>query len=289
MNNMAINLSKWIDVVTGDVLRNLNPQDGKELLKEVHRHGVAQLLGMGPLHASDPYVLLSATGLSIKLSEKIIYRTVKVYPGISAKPYREIFDDWEEPGDFPEEKYPGNTREMPIEHQYAVLGEFRPSSTLNKIGIIWLYPRAMASSKYRKVADFETVFWATLAHEAFHAFHYYHLKLEGKADRWLSGRKKDRELVLESLAAYFEYSFLDYMLDDPHWVQKYKEDEWSCWDIDGWYYSGALGILNSRKSARLFASLFEMSFNDWKTAADVIRTGYYMSNEEIADWFARMR
>ena len=229
---------------------------------------------------------LSATGLSIKLSEKIINRTAKVYPGISAKPYREIFDDWEESCDFPEEKYPGNTREMPIEHQYVMLGEFRPSSTLNKIGVIWLYPRAMASSKYREISDFETVFWATLAHEVFHAFHYNHLKLAGKADRWWSGRKKDRELVLESLATYLEYSFLDLLLHDPHDVQRYKEDEWRYWDVEGWYYSGALGILKSQSPGKLFNSLFEMSFSDWKTAADTIRTGYYMNNKEIADMFA---
>lgn len=285
MDNKMEDLSKWIDVVTGDVLRNLSLRDGKELLEGVHRLGAAQLPGKGQLHASDPYALLSAQGLSIKLSEKIKYRTAKVYPGISANSFREIHDDWEEPIDSPEEKYPKDTREMPVEYRYVVLGEFHPSPMPNKIGIIWLYPRAMASSKYKKVSDFETVFWATLAHEVFHAFHYYHLKMDGKADRWWSGRKKDRELVLESLAAYFEYSFLVFILDDPHWVQKYKEDEWQCLDVDGWYYSGALGILNSRCSEDLFRSLFEMSFSDWKTAADTIRTGYYMSNKEIADMF----
>lgn len=280
MNNKAIDLSEWIDTTTGDVLKNMRHPDEMVLLEEVYRKGVEDLLGTELLYHPNPRALLFERGLHIKLSEEINYCTTKVYPGVSPERLPEKLDDWGGTSDFPKEKHSTNTREMPIEYRYVMLGEFRPSTVTNRIGTIWLYPKAMASCEYRTNSDFETVFWATLAHELFHAFHYYHLKLDGKVKRWSSGRKKDRELVMESLAAFFEYSFLFYM-PNGYRVKNYIENKWASLDVDGWPYSGALGIEHSRND-RLFATLFEMSFRDWKTAADIIRTGYYLCSPEIA-------
>ena len=276
-----INLSTWIDTFSGDILNNLRHPDEMALLRAVHCQGVESLLGRILLQNLNPRALLSAPGLRIKLSEEVLYRATKVSPGVSENFFREHLDDWNEGNDFPKERHSLNSRELPIEYRYVVLGEFRPSTSSNKIGTIWLYPKAMASCKFRKISDFETVFWTTLAHEVFHVFHYCQLKLVGKADRWWSGRKKDRELVMETLAAYFEYSFL-HLGPSSYQLCKYKEDEWKGLDVDGWYYSGALGIHSSYNSERLFTTLYDMSFHDWKTAADIIRTGYYLCSPEIS-------
>ena len=276
-------LASWINLENGNIISENFLQDENLLLQEVHRKVVADLFGKDLLHSCDPNELISE--LHIKLSEKIVPRETKLHPGIAGMTaLKDPFGISVDKECFYQEDRQEKTREKEEKHSFILLGEFKASRKENSIGTIYLYTKAIASRAQRKVTDFETVFWATLAHEVFHAFHFCQMKQAGKEARWQSFKKADRELVKESLAAYFEYLFLDKQdARDPY--RELLRDAWECRDVEGWPYSGALGILKSQHSKDLFELLFEMSFSDWKTAADIIRTGYYMSNHEIAEMF----
>ena len=257
-------LDQWIDSMTGDIRADLCRQDEEMLIDEVLRLGVERLLGVGLLQSpcSDA---LKASGLRIKLSEEIKEIAVKVHPGVSD--IHEAFDA------FPEREYPAGTRELPQEHRSVLLGEFKSQG---RNGTIYLYTNAMATGGLAVKLGFETVFWATLAHNVFYAFLYNQLKRAGKVGRWRSGAKRDRETVKASLAAFFEGAFLGF---PP--ISGYLESEWESLDVEGWPNSGALAILNSSRSDRLFRELYNMAFYDWKTAADILRTGYYLNSSKI--------
>ncbi len=257
-------LDHWIDDKTGDIKMRLSRSDEEALRYAVHQHGVQRLLGGDLLRSPCPDTL-KASDLRIQLSEEIKEATAKVYPGVSC--IREAFDDYREID------YPAYTRERPREHRFVLLGEFKAQG---KNGTIYLYTKAMASCDLTAKLGFETVFWATLAHNMFYAFLYNQLKREGKIGRWRSGAKRDRETVKASLAAYFEGAFLGF---PP--ISGYLENEWESLDIEGWPSSGAFMIRKSSRPEKLFRQLYNMAFYDWKTAADILRTGYYLNNSII--------
>ena len=69
---------------------------------------------------------------------------------------------------------------------------------------------------------------------------------------------------------------------------------WKQYDVDDYPYSGALGMAdysdasgNSviRTGDDLFRAVLDKSFYSWKTAADMIRTGYYLTEPEIRGQF----
>ena len=264
-----IDLTQLIDIMTGEITAGLGLSDKesleKHIIDEVHQLGMEELLGHKLLHSTSPDAL-KYSGLHIELSEEIKKTTAKVYPGVS--------DVCEARDYFPEGKYPADTRELPMEHKSVLLGEFKAAQ--GKDGIIYLYTRAMATCDLTSKLGFEAVFWATLAHNMFYAFLYHQLKIAGKGNRWRSGAKRDRETVKASLAAYFEGAFLGF---PP--ISGYLESEWASLDVEGWPSSGALAILNSPRPDRLFKELFNMAFYDWKTAADILRTGYYLNSSKI--------
>ncbi len=264
MKTSMVDLAQWIDVLSGDITADLRRRDEKTLIEEVHLLGVEKLLDGKLLQSPSPYALVHSE-LRIKLSEEIKEDTAKVYPGVSC--IREAFDDYREID------YPAYTRERPREHRFVLLGEFKAQG---KNGTIYLYTKAMASCDLTAKLGFETVFWATLAHNMFYAFLYNQLKREGKIGRWRSGAKRDRETVKASLAAYFEGAFLGF---PP--ISGYLENEWESLDIEGWPSSGAFMIRKSSRPEKLFRQLYNMAFYDWKTAADILRTGYYLNNSII--------
>ena len=259
-----IELDRWINGKTGDIRARLSRSDEKVLINEVHQQGVEKMLGSDLLRSPCPDAL-KASELRIKLSEEIRETTAKVYPGVSC--VREAFADDRE------REYPADTRERPLEHRSVLLGEFK---AVGKNGTIYLYTKAVATCGLAAKLGFETVFWATLAHNIFYAFLHNQLKREGKVGRWRSGAKRDRETVKESLAAYFEGAFLGF---PP--ITGYLESEWESLDVEGWPSSGALAILNSLRPDDLFKDLYNMAFYDWKTAADILRTGYYLNSSRI--------
>ncbi len=257
-------LDQWIDSSTGDIKASLTRGDEQLLIDEVLRLGVDDLLWHLLLHSPPPYAM-ERSGLRIKLSEEIRETKAEVYPGVS--------DIREDRDDSREIEYPADTREIPWEHRAVLLGEFK---TQGRNGTIYLYTRAMAACNLAAKLGFETLFWATLAHNMFYAFLYNQLKNGGKVGRWRSGAKRDRETVKASLASYFEGAFLGF----PQ-ISGYLESEWESLDVEGWPSSGALAILRSNKSDRLFGELYNMSFYDWKTAADILRTGYWLNSSRI--------
>ena len=181
----------------------------------------------------------------------------------------------------------------------VVLGEFRPSAVKNgwKIGTIWLYHNAIAEFCEANGLDPDTVLLATLAREAFQACHYSVFKFGGVSQRWNSGStKKNRDIVKESLADAFEYIFLINQGGD--WLShaealKYMdflENTWRSCDIEDWPSSGALGIggVGLTKVAvppNIMDRLLHGFLHDWKSAADIIKTGYYLADQEIQNVF----
>ncbi len=117
---------------------------------------------------------------------------------------------------------------------------------------IVLYPRAMARSKIVRESSFEAVFNSTLIHETFHAYHYALYECN-KWNRWIgkhsvwSGTSKNREIVIESLAAFFEYCWCGVMdASEPSYgfgrcAARLRED-WCEYKIKEWPYSGAKGL-----------------------------------------------
>lgn len=291
--NQPIDLSIWIDTGIGGIIKSLTQRDMEDLLNKVYSVGDDIFKR---LYQRFPSMELPCVPeLQIQLSGELIRRKNMVYPGASARICRE--DGRDEPRHdrdarheprgtdindrCPDDGFPVDTREKPLEYSSVVLGEFRASKSKRTIGTIILYPKAMDCCVYKSVSDFETVFWAALAHEAFHAFHYDQLKRSGKADRWNSPKKSGRVLVTESLAEYFKCTWLKEYYPANTRLLRYLESEWGRYDIDGSPNSGALAIRKSSTHIDLFERLFETSLYDWKTAADTIRTGYYLQSEEI--------
>ena len=283
-----LDLSRWIDLTTGEIKNGQTDVSREGFLEEVYRQGVDTLLSNHLLRGSDPSVLLNDPGLRIELSElseKKIEKTVKVYSGIGAGIPQDPPECWPDTERLPREEYPrdvfpADTREQQRDQKTVLLGQFKPLWGKDKIGKITLYTKAMFEYANRKALGFEEVFWPTLAREVFKAFHYHMFQKEGKADRYRSRivNNKDRELVKISLAVYFEFCFREIHSYNEAYAMK---KEWESFDIDGWPASGALGIQKSAQSDELFRYLFWLSFFDWKTAADIIRTGYYLQSPEI--------
>ena len=175
-----------------------------------------------------------------------------------------------------------------------VLGEFRPSAAKKgmKIGTIRLYPNAIAEFCTANGLDPDTVLLATLAREAFQACHYSVFKSCGVSMRWNSGStKKNRDIVKESLADAFEYTFLinqggDWLSHaEAHKYMDFLENTWRSLDIEDWPSSGALGIggVGLTKVAvppSIMDRLLHGFIHDWKSAADIIKTGYYLADDE---------
>ena len=274
--NTEFDSSRWIDLTTGDII--IRQSDYSQWCSSEEVYFLSLLLDK-LLKGHDHNILINDPGLRIELSEEIINKSAVVYPGINPKILRIRPFGWAETDGYRGDDLPVDTRERQLKNEYTLFGDFLAPRGRSKRGKIILYTKAISVFANSKALDFEEVFWPTLAHEMFYAFHYCMLQKKGKADRWSSRflNRKDRELVAESLAEFFEQefayggsSFSDLMTD-----------EWERFDIDGWPASGALGILKSKQPYELFKELFELSFYDWKTAADIIRTGYYLCSPEI--------
>lgn len=215
------------------------------------------------------------TAIEFRLSDDVIEKTAKVHI--------------RHPEDYP--------RDGVFEKEYMVLGEFRASKSPRKIGTIILYMKAIKKFSKMQNLDDHAVLCAVLSNEAFRAFHYDCFRKAGLMERWFSGGKKEnRELVKDSLAAVYEYVFLlnhggdDIDLGSANRFMSILESDWRCFNIDGWPSSGALGIgglgLSTVKTPpNLSAKLIELSVRDWKTAADIIRTGYYLADSEVQNIF----
>ena len=232
---------------------------------------------------------MDADRVDIRFADDIKRSVKKVHPGVggSFEIRRREYNR--------EERCEPFSRDALKEVSSVVLGEFRPSAAKKgrKIGTIRLYPNAIAEFCETNGLDPDTVLLATLAREAFQACHYSVFKSCGVSMRWNSGStKKNRDIVKESLADAFEYTFLINQGGD--WLgqteadkyMNFLENTWRSCDIEDWPSSGALGIggVGLTKVAvppNIMGRLLHGFLHDWKSAADIIKAGYFLADDEI--------
>ena len=73
-------------------------------------------------------------------------------------------------------------------------------------------------------------------------------------------------------------------------MKDHLENTWRKYDIEDWSYSGALGICGAGLAKittipDLMDKLCQISVYDWNTAADIIKTGYYLADPEVQKAF----
>ena len=308
-------LDWWIDTKTGEFLeKGIGPRRAARELAYALKGGVQHIFYNHDSklwnqfdYAQNAAPDIDVSGVTIRFSDKILRKEKMVHPGIGDRDECESRRECHEPDpECPRDAMDAISRDRLIKHKYLVLGEFKPSwRSAAKIGTITLYTKAIAEYSGNGEADYgvdyETAFWATLAHEAFHAYHYSLFKKTGRQDRWRDRAcKKEREIETESLAAHAEYVFLlnhegncldadgaGYMMD----ALGGDCGEWRTYDVEDWPYSGALGIGGLSladapvTSPDFVQQLLRTSLYDWKTASDIIRTGYYLADPGIRDCF----
>ena len=312
VSNIAFPVGQWIDTSTGEY----DKYSVRELLRDLS-DCVEDILRM-TLGFEKPVFInngLFPEKLNIKLSEEILYDSY----GASLKDIRKMLDDIIK--DIPDKRlivlkemldkikgikefeinseirryineiHPENEKVRKLlgqieNKQSLVLGRFYHSKDTNKLGNIILYPRAIAISKRTKASSFDTVFWATFAHEIFHAYHYGAFVQNGKPDRWNDSlNRSESKIVKESLAAAFESKFVLQCESDgiiprdlSKGLRREFEYEWLDNDVLDWPYSGAWGIIREELPAfdfPLFTKLIECSLEGWELPAEAIMAGYY--------------
>lgn len=297
--NMIFSPDPWIDTSTGEFrragrARKADEQELAGLLRgviedtfyEVHKYQLG-----------DGYTSFTAK-VAIRFSDDIRGTIKNVHPGIGGAAGYEA-EDRDIPG-APDERDKSSSRDRVIEVKSLLLGRFSPSSSpdIDDIGTIWLYPKAIAEFANNNAIDYTVVFFAALVREAFHALHYSLFKKAGVSDRWKAGTKLYRDIVKESLASIYEHVFLfnheDSGLDrlSSRKLIDLLAYEWRNYDIDDHPASGALVTGLGRNvilpDGTFCGEMLKMSLYDWKTAADIIRTGYYLEHPEIRDRFRLM-
>ena len=293
-------LDKWIDTKTGAFHNawQTYEKDTHELAAELNI-GVEYVFDISAPNWFDAYwkspdpLFNDVSVVDIKFSDERKKSVRRVHPGVSAPGDIRWMRGCRDcrPGDYPDEL----SRDKSVKTEFLVLGEFSPSQSKKpgRIGIIKLYNKNIAEFCRNNKLDYTTVFWSTLAHESFHAFHYSMFKSAGRQDRWdKAGDRKDRDIIKESLAATVEYIFLinhegdgiDHLYGRD--MRKHLEDSWRRFDVEDYPYSGALGIggLGLTKIAAppdMMIRLLDMSLCDWRSAAEIIKTGYYLTDPRV--------
>ena len=310
--NIGFPLDQWIDANTGEY----DKYSVRELLRSLS-DCVKDILRM-TLRFENPVFInngLFPEKLNIKLSEDILYEST----GVSLKDIRKLLDDiikdipdkrlivLKEMLDRiksarelvsnaeitglinkiePEDEKVRKLISLIINKQFLLLGKFIPSKDLRKLGNIILYPRAIAISKRTKASSFDTVFWATFAHEIFHAYHYGAFAQNVKTDRWNDSLyRSESKIVKESLADAFESKFVLQCESEgiiSHGLSKRlrseMEYEWLENDVLDWPYSGAWGIIEDTLPVfdfPLFTMLIKCSLEGWALPVEAIMAGYY--------------
>lgn len=272
-------LSRWIDIKSGRVLGN--DYELVYALQSVtsrifnENQVFSAAVGTNSSLPSGPMPPRPADyPVDYAFSEEVIRSIVEVYPGI----------------DMPDSE----SRDVPVNVESLTLGRFKPytSAKKPKTGQITLYTAAIAEYCASNGLDYETVFWAVLARESFHAVHFDLFKAAGKQRRWnRASDKKSREIVKQSLAAHYEYFFLIrnegglFVSSNASKLRDHLERSWRNYDVDSWPCAGALGIggpcVSQVRHSDITDLLLKKSLSDWKTAADIIKTGYYLTDYKV--------
>lgn len=170
--------------------------------------------------------------------------------------------------------------------QSLILAKSFPSAAPDKLWDFTLYPRAIAVSRRTAASSFGATFWATLAHDTFHAYHYSAFVERGIASQWNSKTfPSESRIVKESIGVTFEDGFVTGCKERGIFTAKeadvYRREmltEWLSNDVNDWVYSGALGIVENTMPDSRFAQincLVEYSLKDWLLPATAIKAGYY--------------
>ena len=296
---MILSPDPWIDTSTGEFRRagRERKADEQELAEQLRGVIEDTFSEVHEYQLGDGYTSFTAK-VAIRFSDDIKRTSKKAHPGVGWAALDEARKK-----DVPEPLYEEDasfSRDQMIEVCSLVLGRFSPSASQDKndIGTIWLYPKAIAEFANNNGIDYTVVFFAVLAREAFHALHYSLFKYAGVSCRWKAGTKLYRDIVKESLASSYEYVFLfDHESSELDAAGSRKmmdllEREWRSYDIDDHPASGALitGLGRSviLTDGKFCGEMLKRSLYDWKTAADTIRTGYYLEHPEIRDRFRLM-
>ena len=307
-------LKPWIDTKTGDY----DKRSTDEFLKALSVCAVDivnKAMKDGPTAAED---LFSPEKLDLKLSKDLLYRNIS---GMSLKDIKKLLDDVvrETPSgkmlrlkallagvkDVRALRRNAGIRkllnEIPVENdkvrrllceiekkQSLILAKSFPSADPDKLWDFTIYPKAIAVTRRAAVSGFDAVFWSTLAHDTFHAYHYALFVQSGKAAKWNGAESR---VVKESMGVTFEYN---YILDaekkgtitagDSEALRREMLDEWLGNDVSGWVYSGALGIVYKTVPDHSFTKmdrLIEYSLEDWERPANAIKAGYYSAKMNL--------
>ena len=133
---------------------------------------------------------------------------------------------------------------------------------------ITLYLRAMSRTVYSR----EGAVLAAFAHELFLAYHFVEMQKAG--ERWDTAKSYEHQIVAESLASYFEYSYAKFVLGETDMAAGIM---WDCrFDTSYWPYSGAKAFkiladdnvtrIEETVGSRLFEMVFEDSLKTWDFA-----------------------
>lgn len=297
--DMIFNPDPWIDMSTGKFRRTGRARKADEQELAERLQGVIEdtFYETHVYQLGDVYTAFTAK-VAIRFSDEIRRTSKKAHPGVGWAARDEVLKK-----DIPEplrEEDASLSRDQMIEVRSLVLGRFSPSASQDKndIGTIWIYPGAIAEFGKSNGIDYTVVFFAVLAREAFHALHYSLFKEAGVSSLWKGGTKLYRDIVKESLASSYEHVFLfnheSSELDaaGSRKMMDLLEREWRSYDIDDHPASGALitglGLSVILTDGTFCGEMLKRSLYDWKTAADTIRTGYYLEHPEIRDRFRLM-
>ncbi|MBQ1342468.1 MAG: hypothetical protein IIY33_08305 [Erysipelotrichaceae bacterium] len=144
-----------------------------------------------------------------------------------------------------------------------ILGEYNPRNDR-----ITLYINAIKSicnglNNFQEIIDF------VLVHEVFHAVHYYILKNHPK----IRGNHHCREIVMESLASFYEYEYCN--RKGYNWRSKELSRTWHNYSYGDWPYAGARVFLNQNNNNYVlsdkFMDVLEHSCISWEFACGEIR------------------
>ena len=283
-NNIIFPLSHWLDTATGEFLDNgygcgsLRFNLSKELLERSKYYIEFRVPII--LNINEILRYLKDNSLEIRFSYSKPQTEKLVHPGIGV----------------PEGEVTGSDLRDSIKKvKSLLLGKFTPSFENEfKLGTITLYTKNIAEFSQNKEIDYNVVFWSTFVHELFHAMHFSLFAHCDCREAWKSnGAKTNCSIVKESMAAYIQYDYLrelekaNQFSSDARNMMSNLAEEWRAYDIEDWHYSGALGIKHSlvKNPIIVLEELLKMSLNDWKTAADIIKTGYYLTDRSIRGYF----
>ena len=164
-------------------------------------------------------------------------------------------------------------------HEFITRGAYRESDNTIIIYLLNIYNLCKDKGFDRN----EPYLLGVYFHELFHAFHLYNAR---ENDSIRCSKESEQDIVLESLASYFQYLSLIYCFKNNNNGKGYLEamNIQSSWDIDMFVYpyAGAKlidGFQQGFRSNSLFNRVLKRSFVSFREAFSLLKLIYDMANE----------